>query len=329
MRSQPRAPRVREHGAQRVGVGVRATEGRDPHDAPSLGSDRRPARMTDMTQRHRDPGRRPDRARGRARRRRARARLHRLRGGGRRRRARAPLGPRAPLHPLGDERLRPRARRRSARGARRATSCPPATSWPTPARAARRLPALAPACGSARACWPSAARGCSSTRRSARERARGRGRSGCSLADADGREWIEHADVVIDGTGTYGNPNSLGDGGIPAPGERGARGPDRALPARVRRATLGRARPCCSPAPATRRRPRARLPLRRRRRARGSSGRCATRQPDWGAVDGDPLPERAALNAAAAALAAGASPASSCAPARSPRRSPSATAGWR
>lgn len=39
------------------------------------------------------------------------------------------------------------------------------------------------------------------------------------LADDQGREWVEHADAVIDCTGTYGHPNSLGDGGIPAPGE--------------------------------------------------------------------------------------------------------------
>jgi hypothetical protein len=39
------------------------------------------------------------------------------------------------------------------------------------------------------------------------------------LADGDGREWVEGADVVIDATGTYGQPNALGDGGIPAPGE--------------------------------------------------------------------------------------------------------------
>src|SRR3954470_8540707 len=36
----------------------------------------------------------------------------------------------------------------------------------------------------------------------------------------DGRESVEHADVVLDCTGTYGQPNALGDGGIPAPGER-------------------------------------------------------------------------------------------------------------
>lgn len=41
------------------------------------------------------------------------------------------------------------------------------------------------------------------------------------VADREGRERIEHATVVIDATGTYSNPNLLGDGGIPAPGEQG------------------------------------------------------------------------------------------------------------
>lgn len=40
------------------------------------------------------------------------------------------------------------------------------------------------------------------------------------LADDSGREWTETADVVIDATGTWGHPNTLGDAGIPAPGER-------------------------------------------------------------------------------------------------------------
>lgn len=39
----------------------------------------------------------------------------------------------------------------------------------------------------------------------------------------DKREMIEEADVVIDCTGTYGQPRSLGDGGIPAIGETAAR----------------------------------------------------------------------------------------------------------
>jgi hypothetical protein len=40
------------------------------------------------------------------------------------------------------------------------------------------------------------------------------------LADADGRERVETADIVLDCTGSWGHPNPIGDGGIPAPGER-------------------------------------------------------------------------------------------------------------
>lgn len=40
------------------------------------------------------------------------------------------------------------------------------------------------------------------------------------LRDRDQRESIATADVVIDATGTYGNPNWAGDGGLPALGER-------------------------------------------------------------------------------------------------------------
>ena len=39
------------------------------------------------------------------------------------------------------------------------------------------------------------------------------------LTDSQAREWTERAEIVIDCTGNYGTPNSLGDGGIPAPGE--------------------------------------------------------------------------------------------------------------
>ena len=38
------------------------------------------------------------------------------------------------------------------------------------------------------------------------------------LADETGREWTEKADVVIDATGTWGHPNTLGDAGIPTYG---------------------------------------------------------------------------------------------------------------
>lgn len=42
------------------------------------------------------------------------------------------------------------------------------------------------------------------------------------VQDEQGAERTERADVVIDTSGVYGNPNPLGDGGIPAPGERSA-----------------------------------------------------------------------------------------------------------
>lgn len=42
------------------------------------------------------------------------------------------------------------------------------------------------------------------------------------VRDRGGREHIAHADVVLDCTGTYDNPNALGVGGIAAPGERAA-----------------------------------------------------------------------------------------------------------
>jgi len=44
------------------------------------------------------------------------------------------------------------------------------------------------------------------------------------VRDASGSERVEHAEVVIDASGTYGNPNALGDGGIPAPGEEALEG---------------------------------------------------------------------------------------------------------
>ncbi len=43
------------------------------------------------------------------------------------------------------------------------------------------------------------------------------------LRGANGRERVEEADVVLDCTGTYGQPRWLGDGGIPAVGESSSR----------------------------------------------------------------------------------------------------------
>jgi flavin-dependent dehydrogenase len=42
------------------------------------------------------------------------------------------------------------------------------------------------------------------------------------VRDANGSERVDHADVVLDCTGTYGVANALGEGGVPAPGEGAA-----------------------------------------------------------------------------------------------------------
>lgn len=128
------------------------------------------------------------------------------------------------------------------------------------------------------------------------------------LADESGREWTETSDVVIDATGTWGNPNTLGDGGIPAPGERSFAGeirhdiPDFASEAAdwtgktVLLAGSGHS---------------AQTAVRALAELSGTRVIWALRnpEPNWGTHDGDPLPERARLAADAAALAGGASPA--------------------
>ncbi len=128
------------------------------------------------------------------------------------------------------------------------------------------------------------------------------------LSEKTGREWTETADVVIDATGTWGNPNTLGDGGIPAPGER-------SFSQEIRRDIPDFASESSDWAGKT-------VLL----AGAGHSAQTAVRalaklpgtrviwtlrnpEPDWGTHDGDPLPERARLAADAAALAGGASPA--------------------
>jgi cation diffusion facilitator CzcD-associated flavoprotein CzcO len=132
------------------------------------------------------------------------------------------------------------------------------------------------------------------------------------LAGDSGREWTERADLVIDATGTYANPNSLGDAGIPAPGER-------ALGAEIRRHIPDFERGAADWAGKT-------VLL----AGAGHSAQTAARelallafkapgtrvvwvlrhpQPGWGSHPGDPLAGRVALAAQAAALASGFSPA--------------------
>jgi hypothetical protein len=132
------------------------------------------------------------------------------------------------------------------------------------------------------------------------------------LADAGGEESVATADLVLDCTGTWGHPNPLGDGGIAAPGERAAaafithRIPDLA---RERDAWAGRSVLLAGAGHSAQTAARALAAL--AAEAAGTRVVWALRdaEPDFGAVEGDTLPERAALTAAAAALAAGASPA--------------------
>ncbi|HKI01808.1 MAG TPA: FAD-dependent oxidoreductase [Thermoanaerobaculia bacterium] len=128
------------------------------------------------------------------------------------------------------------------------------------------------------------------------------------LGDETGREWTETAEVVIDATGTWGNPNTLGDGGIPAPGER-AFAPEirRDIPDFSAEAADWAGKTVllagAGHSAQTAVRELAQLP--------GTRVIWALRNPEpgWGTHDGDPLPERARLAAEAAALARGASPA--------------------
>jgi glycine/D-amino acid oxidase-like deaminating enzyme len=129
------------------------------------------------------------------------------------------------------------------------------------------------------------------------------------LSDADGRESVEHADAVIDCTGTYGNPNALGDGGIPAPGER-ALGDriERRLPLlSASEGWAGATILLTGAGHSAQTAARALAELARDAPDTRVIWAIRSAEPSWGAVDGDSLPERAALTRAAAELAAGAS----------------------
>ncbi len=129
------------------------------------------------------------------------------------------------------------------------------------------------------------------------------------LAGPDGSEAIAHADVVIDATGTYSNPNRLGDGGIDAVNERTFEDRiERFLP-RPSRAREWAGKTILLTGSGHSAQTAARQLAELARDAPGTRVVWAVRkaEPDWGAVAGDPLPERARLNAAAAELAGGAS----------------------
>jgi len=126
----------------------------------------------------------------------------------------------------------------------------------------------------------------------------------------DGSEVIARADIVIDATGTYGNPNRLGDGGIDAVNERAFDDRiDRFLPALADEPQAWAGRTILLTGSGHSAQTAARELAVFAGDAPGTRVLWAVRSasPDWSAVAGDPLPERAALNRTAAELAAGAS----------------------
>jgi cation diffusion facilitator CzcD-associated flavoprotein CzcO len=132
------------------------------------------------------------------------------------------------------------------------------------------------------------------------------------LAERDGGERVEHAEVVIDATGTFGQPNSLGDGGIPAPGELRLAGEiRRAIPDLARDAADWAGRTVLLAGAGASAQTAVRGLAELARSAPGTRVIWALRraEPAWGSPPDDPLPERTRLAAAAAELADGASPA--------------------
>ncbi|HEV7518283.1 MAG TPA: flavoprotein [Thermoanaerobaculia bacterium] len=132
------------------------------------------------------------------------------------------------------------------------------------------------------------------------------------LRDTSGREWTERADLVIDSTGTYGHPNSLGDGGIPAPGEHDLESAIRRdIPDFAREAAEWAGKTVLLAGAGHSAQTAARELADLARQAPGTRVIWALRSPEpgWGAQEADPLPERARLTATAAELAAGTSPA--------------------
>ena len=127
------------------------------------------------------------------------------------------------------------------------------------------------------------------------------------LEHADGSESVEHADAVIDATGTYGNPNRLGDGGIDAVGERAFEHRITRQLAPVEPAWAGRTFLLTGAGASAQ--TAARDVAAFARDAPGTRVIWAVRDPDpdWGAVPDDSLPARAALNASSHELQHGAS----------------------
>ena len=128
----------------------------------------------------------------------------------------------------------------------------------------------------------------------------------------DGAEELAEADVVLDCTGTYGQPNSTGDGGIPAAGEA-------SLGHRIRRTIpdvaseaqewAGRAVLVVGAGHSAQTAAADLAAFSRRHPGTEVVWAVRSTNPTWGEVPDDALPERAALVARSRALAGGEDPA--------------------
>jgi cation diffusion facilitator CzcD-associated flavoprotein CzcO len=132
------------------------------------------------------------------------------------------------------------------------------------------------------------------------------------VRDARGEERVERADIVLDCSGKYGNPNTLGDGGIRAPGEGGLG--DRLcsrIPDQLREAADWRGLTVLLAGSGHSAQTAARDLAQLAETHGGTRVLWLLRKtdPDWGAVEEDPLRGRRELTEVAEALASGASPA--------------------
>jgi len=123
----------------------------------------------------------------------------------------------------------------------------------------------------------------------------------------DGAEHVEHADLVLDCTGTYDVPNTIGDGGIPAPGERlVADRIVRMIPDVPAAGWGGRTILLVGAGKSAQTAARDLAELVRARPDTRAVWAVRAAAPDWGAVPDDPLPARQELADVAESLRAGA-----------------------
>ena len=131
------------------------------------------------------------------------------------------------------------------------------------------------------------------------------------LAGPDGAERVEHAELVLDCTGSYGHANSLGDGGIPAPGEhRVADRITRTIPDLAAEGEDWAGRTILLVGAGKSAQTAARDLAELAATEPGTRVVWAVRaaDPDWGEIPGDPLPQRQELVEVAERLRGGAVP---------------------